>query len=209
MNPESFIVRLLPKDREAITHTEERWIREQRGGVLCWGCMKRRPELFPAPVDIPIRELERGTSYSSVCYGGVGVIHVRFLEVLRRLEPHMPEHVLGKCLWWKDGSVLEDYRSIYLRRTIMDRGGKDTEYHVCKVCGGITSTVWNSPYVLRSDLGDSGVYQDRVDCLYLHQEVARRLPWREFVDLEPFRIPILDEPLPDDPFPGLGMPQGK
>jgi hypothetical protein len=194
----SRIVELLGKDQEAYVLTEDSWIREQRGKVLCDYCAKRRPQVYPAPIDIPIRQLPKGTTYDGVHYGGVGIIHVRLLEFL---QPHLRGHVLGQCLWWKDHSIMPDYRSIYMPPGVIIRGDRRTDYYVCSWCGAI-STVSFEPYVLRNELEDAEVFQDAIDCLYLGEDLARKLPWSKFTDVKPFVIPVRDEPLPDDPFPG-------
>jgi len=194
----SQIVEVLAKDRERFTHTERSWIRAQRGHILCEMCLKRRPDVYPMPIDIPIRQLRKGTSYDMVFHGGVAAIHVGPLAFL---EPFMQGHVLGKCVWWRDHAIMTDYRSVYLRPGITVRGDSRTQYHVCAACRTIGSISYE-PYVLRGELLPADVFQDPLACLYLSEDLARRLPWREFPDITPHVVPVRDEPLPDDPFPG-------
>jgi len=193
------IVELVGKKKDAYTHPVVQWAKEQRGRILCPNCGKLRQDLFPQPVDVPLIQLYKGTSYSIVFRGGVAVIHQRLLDFLR---PHLPEHSLGRC-FWRDGSLLPDYHSIYFRDYIFFRAGRESpryEYYECEICG-LSGASSDEPYVLRSELPDATVFQDAIHCLYLSASLARVFPWREFRDLEPFTFPVRDEPLPDDPLP--------
>lgn len=199
MYQENTIVEVVGKKKDAYTHPAVRWAKEQRGRILCPNCFKLRLDTFPQPVDVPLIQLHKGTSYDVVFRGGVAVIHQRLLDWLR---PHLPEHSLGRC-FRKDELLLPNYHSICFRDYILIRAGKRSpgyEFYECKVCGfvGICS---DECYVLRSELPDAAVFQDRIRCLFLSESLARAFPWREFRDVEPLVYPVRDEPLPDDPLP--------
>lgn len=189
------IVELSSKDVNKYTHPDQRWAREQIGKTLCSTCFKRRRDLYPTPVNVPILELEKGTSYHGIFRAGVDIIHEKLLAFLR---PYLRDYVLGRCFWWVDGAVLPDYHSIYFRDYFTMRGDGTTSYYVCDGCGFIGGVSVN-PYVLRSELPDGVAFQERATGLYVSADLARKLPWRQFPDLKPFMIPVRDEPLPDDP----------
>ena len=84
---------------------------------------------------------------------------------------------------------------------VIIRGDRRTDYYICSMCGAISSVSFE-PYALRSELAEAEVFQDTIACLYLGEDLARKLPWNKFADVKPFVIPVRDEPLPDDPFPG-------
>ncbi len=204
MHNNQTIVKLLGRNKDAYTLPVSSWAREQRGKILCHTCFKLKRSVFPQPVDVPLTQLNKGTSYDGVFRGGVAVIHARLLDFLRS---HLPEYALGRC-YWKDGTLVPDYHTIYFRDTILIRTGEipcDYDFYECEECGilGISSNV---PYVLRGELPRADVYQDEICCIYLCESLACTFPWREFSDVEPYILPIRDGLLPDDPLPAMRKP---
>lgn len=191
------IVELAGRVADAYTLPEDSWAQDQRGKTLCATCFKRRLDLYPTAIDVPLRQIPRGTSYDGVFQGGVGIMHERLREFL---ESHMRDYVMGRCLSWEDGTILPEYRSIYFRNVITLRGDEDTQYYICRCCGTI-GVVPEAPYVLRRELPDAAVFQDRIACLYLGEDLARKLPWRQFPDVKACVIPVRNELLPDDELP--------
>lgn len=175
------------------------WAKKQRGGIVCPKCEKLKRSIFPARIDVPLSELQRGTSYDVAAYFMIGVICERMLDFL---SAYLPVHSLGDCVW-EDGSAIPDYRSIYFRDYIMLRSGarsRNYNHNVCGTCGLVSSRS-NDVYFLRSELPPAHVFQDAICCLYVSQTVAAVFPWKQFRDLKPVEIPIRDEPLADDPVP--------
>lgn len=197
MYTQRVVVKLNVKKNDAFVLPVKEWAREQRGKLFCHGCFKLRRDLYKTPIDVPIKQLPKGTAYNVVSDAGGAIIHVKLLEFLM---PFLGEHVVGRCLR-PDGSVMPDYRTICLCDRIVVRGNKTADYYVCKVCGAIGSGWGDSPYVLCSEVPDAEVFQEYHDTLIVSEDVGRRLPWRKFSSLEPFIIEVLDEPLPDDPYP--------
>lgn len=192
------LVHLLGKVLDSSVYPVNSWARSQRGGILCAKCFKLKREIFPRAIDIPLCQLPRGTSYDST--EGGGVIRNDVLEILR---PHLPPHVLGRC-FWKDGKLLGDYSSVYFRDFIVERAGENTRnynYYECPLCGLIYMGSDDS-YFLRRELPDAVVFQDQISCLYLADDLARTFPWSRFPDVRPVIYPVLEEPVPDDPFQG-------
>jgi hypothetical protein len=190
----TLIVKLLAKDMEAYTLPAPGW-REDYRDILCQQCYKlRRTDVYPKPVDICLLEIPPGTSYSGVFWAGVAVIHQSLLEFL---EPYMRDFVLGRC-YWKDGSAINEYVSVYFRHCIRTRGDRTTEYYVCGECGFVGAGSDN-PYVLRGDLPAADVFAEATNSIYLSEDLGRRFSWRTFSDLKPWTIPVRDSPLPDDP----------
>lgn len=201
MYEESSIVKFLQKKKDDwwVVTTKD-WERSYGDGLLCPECWKLKSEVHPDPVDIRLRQLPKGRSYDGVFRGGVAVIQDELLEWLR---PYMRDFTLGGC-FWEDGSRIPGYHTIYLWEMLLTRGGQDSEHYVCGTCGTVLDGWGTTPYVLRSEMPDGHVFQDRGRMLWFNASLARKFPWKHFEKYEPFMIPVRDEPLPDDPLPSLG-----
>lgn len=196
MNTDSIVEVLKMHDDSYVLPMRE-WVEGQCGTLLCSKCYKLDRSVFPEPVDVWVRQVPKETSYSHVFHGGIAIIHVRMLDFLR---PLMPDCVVGRC-YWKDGSPMLEYRTVYMPHWITVRGAdKRTEPYICPSCGIVLGIPWD-PYVLRSEMPEGEVFQDQVCCLYLSAQVAQSFPWAEFRDVRPHEIPIRNEVQPDDPYP--------
>jgi len=193
------VIELLKKDRESFVSPEKDWLRSQRGVLICSECELFKAD-YPDPVDVRLSQIPDGTSYSGVFHVGIGVIHEQLFEELRA---NLAGVVTGR-VHWKDGSLLREYRTIYCGTRVLLRGAADARYYVCGTCGrnlGASST--ERPYFIAATLPAMNVHQDAICCMYLHAEVAERLNWAAYPDLEPHPVEVLEEPLPDDPLPGI------
>lgn len=175
-----------------------RWAKEQRGITICPTCFKMKRDIYPMTIDIYIDQLAKNTSYNIVFQGPCGIIHNDLLELLK---PHLTDYSLGRC-FRQDGSAISHYHSIYMRDVIFLRGDRDTEYYICPACRSIGGSHDDNSYVLRSELPEAEIFQTYHDTLFVSESVARHFPWRKFKDIGPFIVPVRDEPLSDDPFPG-------
>jgi hypothetical protein len=185
--------------RECFLLPANRWARSERGRLFCPNCLIVRQELYPQPVDMYLHQLPNGTSYGSVFGACVGVIHRALYE---ELTPHLSHLARGRC-FWENGSPLDDYYSVYHADRICIRGDSTGIPYVCKVCRSILDACTDDPYVLRSELPDYEVFQDRICSLYVSEDLAERVDWTRFPDIELVRIEVRDELQPDDPRPAV------
>jgi hypothetical protein len=104
-----------------------------------------------------------------------------------------------------DGTRLPGYDSLYLRDLIRPRGVPGPgrrgfcDYFMCRRCE-YSAVNSNSMYVLRRELPDAAVFQDRASSLYLSAALAQRIPWHEFPEFVQRAIPVRDELHPDDEY---------
>ncbi len=172
------------------------WVREQRSKTICPNCYKLKSGLYPQAVDVFLSERPRQLSCDGVFHAGMGIIREDLLAVL---SPHLKDFVLGRC-FDESGALISEYRSIYCRNRIRLRAAPNApnySTYECNVCG-LTAELSDSPYVLRKDLPDSEVFESSIACLFLSGDLAARFPWKQFGDLKPIVIPVLDAPLGSD-----------
>lgn len=168
------------------------WSREHRGKTLCPNCFKLRDGVYPLVVDVFLLQLPDRLSHGGVFHGGVGVISDKLLDVLR---PHLQNYVLGRC-FDERGLLIPNYRSIYHRDRVSlraDPNAPNYSLYKCQTCG-VVAEMSDSPYVLRADLSEAEVFESRIARLFLSEALAARFPWKQFRDLRPFVIPVLDTP---------------
>jgi hypothetical protein len=200
------IVMLNARDKSgAWTLPVKEWAMSQWGQLFCGECHTPKRELYPTPIDVYLCQLPKGTSYSGLFRAMVGVIHQRLLDVLR---DDLPAHARGRC-FWEDGTEIPEYSSIYFPDTFIVRGHRKPRHppdrfpmnYVCQTCGAVLGASADELYVLREEMPEARVFQEPGSNMYLAEDVARRFPWKQFRDLEPWVIEVREEPLPDDPVP--------
>lgn len=175
------------------TIAEPSWAEREHGRLTCSTCWKVLPSVWPVPIEPVLIQLPKQEVYAGVWHGGARVIRNDLLSVL---ASYLPEHVLGRC-FWKDGTVVSGYKSIYFRRWIQDRGDATADYFRCRMCGFVGCSC-EGLYVLRRELDASSIFVDRIGILYFSASFTRAFPWKQFPELRPWCIPIRDEPLADD-----------
>jgi len=182
------IYELLARDKCRFTLSEVRWRLEVRGKLFCTCCSTIFRRVYPQPVDVHLSQLYRNTTYGSVTWTRIGVIHERLLEAL---SPYLEGYVFGKC-FDRNGRILSKYRSMYHWRYITIRDADKPGHRVCKQCGTMLSTWGDAPYALSAELAGARVWQNAPCTLYVDEHLARSIDWKPFRDIELYPIEVRD-----------------
>lgn len=201
MHTDGSLVEFARRSEQWFTSADNAWSRQQQGRTLCRRCLRLDRRTFPAPLDLVLRQLPEGTSYSAVFYGGAAVIRE---DLLTALEKHLSGFAIGRCFWFT-GEEIPGYRSIYsdviIPLRVVPTGRSDMETCVaCPECGQWEGSS-NHRYVIRSEVPQRAVLQSSISCLYLSDTVAQSLDWSRFPDAVPRKVAIREERLPGDPCP--------
>jgi hypothetical protein len=106
-----------------------------------------------------------------------------------------------------DGQVLDDYVTLYSRQYILIRGNKQSKYVVCSECGTVRPHGWHGrQYVLRSYLTESRVYQSPFNELCIDEELALKIDFSSWPDVDLETIEIRDEPMDGQELPYKAEP---
>jgi hypothetical protein len=195
------LIKITTKNPDPVFVTIE-WRRGSIGTIFCEECKKINYDIFPRPIDIVLTEpLECMIANTPANAGAIDFFHKDFVA---QIKHHLKDFVFGKCLL-PNGTVIEDYVTLYCKHWIFQRGNKQSKYNICTKCGSISPNgEYGRQYIIRSCLTDASVYRSSFGSLYLDEELALQIDFSQWPDAELITIDVLDKPmdgqwLPCDP----------
>ncbi|MBS0190195.1 MAG: hypothetical protein U0573_01580 [Phycisphaerales bacterium] len=185
---------LLPRNRAAFITASKEWARDHGfGKIICPECTKRLPSFQTAPIEPWLIVLPGRQSVNSVYHGGCIAIRNDLAAVLRA---HMPHFTWGRC-FTAAGKLIETHQTCFTREYLWIRGNKESNYRGrCKLCGQPQYAHAGHPMVLRQDLLPRvQVYNGPRKELLVAKELADKIDWSPFKDIELFRVVEVDQPM--------------
>lgn len=185
------------------------WKRRVVGSVFCSNCKGILAGVYPQPIDVYLSSPPKGIG-GPVWIAGVSVFRREFIELVR---PHLKDRVFGRCFHQDtsrmpaeidpaepqihpEPTLIQQYIVCYGSNELFVRGGPDTEYESCPVCGRIQRTDPPNDFsIVRNDLDANVIYQDKIGTMYLHENLVAQLDLSLFKDLRLRAVPVLDRPL--------------
>jgi len=172
------------------------WGEAARGAELCRTCKTIDRSRYPHAVEIVVRAIPRGLHFGAVAQTGVHIFHRRFIDEIR---PYLDGYVTGEC---RDAGGLTDFVTCYARNYLVLRGGANTTYPMCSLCGSVFWYLGRKPYVLARDLTNQRVYQDVQCFMILDEEVVRAVDWKQYRDHMLIPVGVRETPLDGRRLPG-------
>jgi hypothetical protein len=183
-------------------HSTGEWRRKAYGSILCKECHLLNRNIFPEPIDVTLNERPQFRITGGVWWTGVRIFHKSFLE---QIKEKIEDFVIGRC-FDKDGNLITDFVTCYSKDYIVIRGQKGSKYEICNECNTISPIPGINPhYIPRFYLTNSLIYMDSDCSMYIEENLAKKINFTPWTDLEFETIPIIDKPvdgqiLPIDPY---------
>lgn len=196
------LIKIGSKEDEAI-FASRKWLTSEKGISYCESCGRVNRTQFPVPYDIELSIVPMHRISGVVLWTGLKIYHKEFIDQIR---DYLGDFTIGKCVL-DDGSVLEDFMTLYSRRYILIRGNKKSKYRTCQECGTVMPIGWyGRQYALRSYLTSSRVYQNPFNGLCIDEELALQIDFSPWPDADLQTIEIRDEPMDEQDPPYRAEP---
>lgn len=172
---------------------EEQWLSKgMKNQILCPECKCVNRTRYPASFDIVLEKEPQGQTGILVELTNVTIWRKDFIDSF--LE-YLSSHILGKC-YLPDGQVIEEYVTCYSNQYVVARGGKNSSYRICSLCGTIISNVKPGPsYILERYIYDKNICQDALCGLFICEDVLFPYDPDKWMSIVPGCISVRKEPV--------------
>lgn len=182
------------------------WLRSAEGVLYCQYCRALNRKLFPNPINVALRTDGAKDWSIGVPFRADLPIYSRELIAQLGIDRLSQDFCFGQCIC-DTGQVINEIVTMYSPQYVLLRGDRNTTIKVCGTCGEIwTDLVKVFPgrpaYVMRHQLGESGVFQGRGAKLFVTRKLIDRVEWSRFPDVTVRCIDVRITPLDGRELPG-------